>query len=85
MTSRRPQIVFQVVKQERLDRAEAPCNPEPGYSFTSCLTESKARSINCTMPWSKKIPGIRGSGGFFVMDEVMDLDVIIIIDTPSCL
>ena len=47
-----------MVKQERLNRVEAPCNPAPDYSFTSCLLESKARSVNCTMPWAKEIPGM---------------------------
>ena len=59
VTSKSPLLeYFQVVKKERLNRAEAPCEPANDYSFTSCVTESKARSINCTMPWNKEIPGL---------------------------
>ena len=52
-----PSLYFQVIRHEKINRVGARCNPLPDYNFTSCLIESKAKKVNCTMPWSFQIEG----------------------------
>ena len=52
-----PSLYFQVIRHEKINRVSARCNPLPDYNFTSCLIESKAKKVNCTMPWSFQIEG----------------------------
>ena len=48
---------LELVRRERLNRAESPCNPNPGYKFNSCIKQSLSDSIGCKLPWDKLSKG----------------------------
>ena len=50
-------IMLKMVRTEELNRLEAPCNPDPDFSFTTCVRKSLAKRVNCTLPWARKMPG----------------------------
>ena len=50
-------ISLEASKFRRLNRPNAPCNPDVTYNFTSCVIESVARNSSCTMPWNGRISG----------------------------
>ena len=50
-------ISLEASKFKRLNRPNAPCNPDASYNFTNCVSESVARNSSCTMPWNGRISG----------------------------
>ena len=50
-------LYLRAVRQERLNRVEQPCNPKPGYSFTSCIKSSVSTKVGCRQPWDTHTTG----------------------------
>ena len=50
-------LYLRAVRQERLNRVEQPCNPEPGYSFSSCIKSSVSTKVGCRQPWDTDTTG----------------------------
>ena len=50
-------LSLKLVRQERLNRAENPCNPEVGYKFSTCIKQSLSDTIGCKLPWDKHTQG----------------------------
>ena len=50
-------LYLRAVRQERLNRAEQPCNPDPGYSFSSCIKSSVSAKVGCRQPWDSHATG----------------------------
>ena len=46
-----------MVQVEKLNRPDAPCNPSPDYKFTTCVKQSLAKIVNCSLPWNDRIAG----------------------------
>ena len=50
-------LILEMVQVENLDRPGAPCNPSHDYKFTTCVKQSLAKIVNCTLPWNDKVAG----------------------------
>ena len=50
-------LYLKVVRQERLNRVVQPCNPESGYSFSSCIKSSVSTKVGCRQPWDTDTTG----------------------------
>ena len=50
-------LAFERVDRVKLNRLETPCNPSPDYKFTSCVKQSLAKIVNCSLPWNNKLAG----------------------------
>ena len=48
---------LELVRRERLNKAESPCNPDPGYNFNGCIKQSLSDIIGCKLPWDKLSKG----------------------------
>ena len=48
---------LELVRREQLNRAESPCNPDPGYKFNTCIKQSLSDIIGCRLPWDKLSKG----------------------------
>ena len=46
-------IVIQIVRHDKLNRPDKPCNPSHGYSFIECVEKSIMVRIGCQPPWRK--------------------------------
>ena len=44
---------MQIVRHDKLNRPDKPCNPSPGYSFIECVEKSIMERIGCQPPWRK--------------------------------
>ena len=49
---------LELVRRERLNRAENPCNPDVNYKFTRCIKQSVSDTIGCKLPWDKHTSGL---------------------------
>ena len=65
-------FTLELVRRERLNRAENPCNPDIGYKFSRCIKQSISDTIGCKLPWDKH------TEGFIVGNRVMFHCVLII-------
>ena len=50
-------FTLELVRRERLNRAENPCNPDIGYKFSRCIKQSVSDTIGCKLPWDKHTEG----------------------------
>ena len=50
-------LYLKVIRQEKLDREDERCNPEPGYSFMACVKERLSREVGCRLPWDTHTRG----------------------------
>ena len=50
-------FTLELVRRERLNRAENPCNPDLGYKFSQCIKQSVSDTIGCKLPWDKHTEG----------------------------
>ena len=50
-------FTLELVRRERLNRAENPCNPDIGYKFNQCIKQSVSDAIGCKLPWDKHTEG----------------------------
>ena len=50
-------FTLELVRRERLNRAESPCNPDIGYKFSRCIKQSVSDTIGCKLPWDKHTEG----------------------------
>ena len=50
-------FTLELVRRERLNRAENPCNPDIGYKFSQCIKQSVSDTIGCKLPWDKHTEG----------------------------
>ena len=48
---------LELVRRERLNRAENRCNPDADYKFTRCIKQSFIDVIGCKLPWDKHTKG----------------------------
>ena len=77
-------FTLEATRRENLNRIEAPCNPLPNYNFTDCVIEYKAKNTNCTMSWHRKISGILGTfGEFLIIISAYVLNIIVYIQFLS--
>ena len=44
---------FQVIKHEKLNRPDNPCEPDPDYNLGHCVEKSIMRKIGCQLPWRR--------------------------------
>merc|ERR1712130_36595 len=42
---------MRVVQHNNINVPNRPCNPDPSYSFTSCVKESLSKRIGCKLKW----------------------------------
>ena len=49
---------LELVRRERLNRAENPCNPDVNYKFTRCIKQKVSDTIGCKLPWDKHTSGL---------------------------
>ena len=49
-------ITLDLVQREKLE-AEHKCNESPDYKFTTCVKQSLAKIVNCSLPWNDRIAG----------------------------
>ena len=49
---------LELVRRERLNRAENPCNPDVNYKFTRCIKQSISDTLGCKLPWDKHTTGL---------------------------
>ena len=50
-------FTLELVRRERLNRPENPCNPDLGYKFSRCIKQSVSDAIECKLPWDKHTEG----------------------------
>ena len=50
-------FTFELIRRERLNRPESPCNPDIGYKFNQCIKQSVSDIIGCKLPWDKHTEG----------------------------
>ena len=50
-------LSLELVRQERLNRAKNPCNPDVDYKFSACVKQSLSDIIGCKLPWDKHTQG----------------------------
>ena len=43
----------QVIRHEKLNRPDNPCDPDPDYNFGHCVDKSIMRKIGCQPPWRR--------------------------------
>ena len=44
---------FQVIKHEKLNRPDKPCDPDHDYNLGHCVEKSIMRRIGCQLPWRR--------------------------------
>ena len=54
-------FTFELIRRERLNRPESPCNPDIGYKFSQCIKQSVSDAIGCKLPWDE-----HSEGSFFI-------------------
>ena len=51
--------INQIIRHEKLNLAERPCDPDPGYDFAKCVYQSIMKSAGCQPKWRKAtVPGL---------------------------
>ena len=66
-------FTLELVRRERLNRAENPCNPDIGYKFSRCIKQSVSDAIGCKLPWDKR------TEGFIIGNLIFNVSLILIL------
>ena len=45
---------FKLVKHTNLDLTSKPCNSDPLYSFTACITDPLSKEVGCRLHWDRR-------------------------------
>ena len=52
---------LRAIRQEKIDRAEQRCDPDPMYRFTYCVKEKVSEVVGCKLPWDNYTSGEEGA------------------------
>ena len=63
-------FTLELVRRERLNRPENPCNPDIGYKFSQCIKQRVSDAIGCKLPWDKHTEGVIMGNCVYSYDSV---------------
>ena len=65
--------INQIIRHEKLNLAERPCDPDPGYDFAKCVYQSIMKSVGCQPKWRKStVPGLPNCDNISLLSRYMD-------------
>ena len=45
--------MLKVIRHEKLNTVDNPCNPSPDYNFANCVERSVVAKVGCQPPWRR--------------------------------